>query len=100
MRTAWKPSLHYVADINTCVLEGPPRPQKAFPRQKQAKRPTWPKEQIHAARRVPLAPLLAQRGFRLRETGPGNFKDRRKVLSIRYHTTPYTEGRNAHYRDA
>ena len=40
----------------------------------QAKRPTWSKEQFRAARHVPLAPLLSHRGFRLRETGAGNFE--------------------------
>ncbi|MDH3834962.1 MAG: hypothetical protein OES34_12505 [Nitrosopumilus sp.] len=40
----------------------------------KAKRPAWSKDQIRAARRVPLPPLLAHRGFRLRETGAGNFE--------------------------
>ena len=33
----------------------------------------WTREQIRDARLVPLAPLLAQRGLQLLETGGGNF---------------------------
>jgi len=35
--------------------------------------PRWSREQIRAARLVPLGPLLAQRDLQLYETGGGNF---------------------------
>lgn len=35
--------------------------------------PRWSREQIRAARLVPLGPLLEKRGLALRETGGGNF---------------------------
>jgi hypothetical protein len=38
------------------------------------KLPPWSREQIRAARKIPLIPLLVQRGLALVETGGGNFQ--------------------------
>lgn len=47
-----------------------PEPQPHRPPRTQ---PSWTREQIRTARLVPLAPLLEQRGYKLIETGGGNF---------------------------
>jgi hypothetical protein len=39
-----------------------------------AHKPTWSRNDIRLARRAQLPPLLVREGFRLRETGAGNFE--------------------------
>ena len=44
------------------------------PKPSAAAAPRWTREQIRAARVVPLVPLLQQRGLPLRERDAGNFE--------------------------